>query len=122
MNVMQAALGELGTLPGVRGALVLTDDGLPVVHHLHGTVPADTIAGLSSFLWLTIDRSLVAAGLGSCGRIELGTEAGAAVLVNLGQACLVVVLESAADLPRCRDAIDAAALRARNAAAMAVPN
>ncbi|MFM1874244.1 MAG: hypothetical protein RL398_3666 [Planctomycetota bacterium] len=113
MSPIADTLRELRRAAGVKGAAVVTADGLIAAAELDERFSSDVVAGLSSYLLMTTNRSLAEAGLGTTGRFELHATHGRAVFVALGEAYLVVLLDQFADVDGSRAEIQEAALRIR---------
>ncbi|MFY9344910.1 MAG: roadblock/LC7 domain-containing protein [Planctomycetota bacterium] len=109
MNKIHDAVAGLRRVPGVRGAAVVTRDGLIAASALDGGVGADVVAGLTSYLMMAANKGLAEGEMGHCGRLTVTATNGKAVFVDLGEACLVVLFDQFADVGAGRKDIDAAA-------------
>jgi predicted regulator of Ras-like GTPase activity (Roadblock/LC7/MglB family) len=118
MSKIQDLLVDLRRTPGVKGAAVLTSDGLVAAESLDARFRSDVVAGLTSYLLMTTNRSLREGGLGDCSQFVLHATAGKAVFVALEQSFLVVMFDQFADLPAARKDVQEAAARIRRAARM----
>lgn len=116
VNRIQEVLRELCGRADVRGAAVVTLDGLVAASELVEGMAADVVAGLASYLATTADRSLQEGGFGPCRRMSVDAEHGVVVLVALEDSYLVVLIDASATDRVPDDAIDAVAARLRDAA------
>ncbi len=114
MSQIAKILQKMGDVDGIKGTAVLTGDGIMVASTLGEEFLDDVVAGLSSFLITTTRRSLGEAGMPTAfSRFTLNSTHGKVVLVELGEAFLVVITNQFADLDRCYVDIDAAAKKLR---------
>ncbi|MBN1421909.1 MAG: roadblock/LC7 domain-containing protein [Planctomycetes bacterium] len=114
---MMQILRRLNDTPGIRGSMVMTDDGMVAAATLGAGLEEESVAALASGLLGQWKRSLAA--LGRAEGIEeasLGASDGRLVFVEVGGAYLVAVtgrgIDLAATFGILRDA--ARKLRARN--------
>lgn len=103
-------LVELRQASGIKGAAVVTPDGLVVAHSLEARFRDDVVAGLTSFLLMTTARCLQEGEMEGMTQFTLQATHGKVVLMNLGSAWLVVLLDQFADLEGSRSEINQAAL------------
>jgi predicted regulator of Ras-like GTPase activity (Roadblock/LC7/MglB family) len=108
MSKIHDVLAELRHAAGVRGAAVVTADGLVAAESLATGLSADVIAGLSSYLMMTTNRCLVEGGYAQGCRLTLNATHGKAVFVALHESFLVVVLDQFAEVEQAEPAIDTA--------------
>ena len=121
MSEIHAILAKLGEVKDVKGIGLLTLDGIIVASTLGEEFLEDVVAGLSSFLISTTRRALVEAGLGdNLTRFVLNSTHGKVVLLNVGDAFLVVITSQFADLPSCLVEIQNAGSNIRRVARMEV--
>lgn len=118
MTRIQDQLVELRRAPGVRGCAVLTSDGLVAAESLDERFRSEVVAGLSSYLLMTTNRSLHEGGLGGCQRFVLHATHGKAVLTTLDSAYLVVLFDQFADLSVSHQVVDDAVARLRRTTRM----
>jgi predicted regulator of Ras-like GTPase activity (Roadblock/LC7/MglB family) len=116
MSAIRETLEDLRHAAGVKGAALLTTDGLVAAASLDDRYASDVVAGLTSYLLMTTNRSLAEAGLGQCSQFVLHATHGRAVFVSLGESYLVVLLDQFADVEAARPEIQEAALRIRRSA------
>lgn len=113
MNKMQELLVGLRRAPGVKGAAVLTGDGLMAASALDAACNAEALAGLASYLLLTTDRALREGGMGGCAAVTVHASNGKALLVGLDDASLVVLFDQFADPAVARREVEDTAARLR---------
>jgi predicted regulator of Ras-like GTPase activity (Roadblock/LC7/MglB family) len=115
MSRIHEIVTDLQACPGVKGALVLTQDGLVAASALREEAAGETLAGMASWLAMTAGKVLREGGMGGMSRLWVHATHGKAVLVDLGKSCLVVMLDQFADPERTTPEIDDAVLRIRRA-------
>lgn len=113
MTTIKELLAELRSLDGVRGAAVVTLDGLLAAADLDQAIDPAVVAGLSSYLHSTTARSLREAGIETCDAIVVHANHGKAICIELRDALLVVLCDQFANLPKTRPAVDRTAARLR---------
>lgn len=118
MSKIHEMLTELRRTPGIKGAAVLTADGLVAAESLDERYRSEVVAGLTSYLLMTTNRSLREGGLGDCSQFVLHATHGKAVFVTLEQAYLVVMFDQFADLQAARQDVVDVAQRIRRSARM----
>jgi len=118
VSSIQESLNDLRRASGVKGCVLLTDDGLVVAQALDNRFRDDVIAGLASYLVMTTNRSLAEAELGRFDQLTVHATHGKAVLVGLENSFLVVLLSQFADLDACRGEIQGAVQRLRRMSRM----
>ena len=116
MSEIHDILSDLNRVSGVVGSALLTNDGIMVTSMLGQGFLDDVVAGLSSFLISTTRRSLEDAGMGGFTRFVLNSTYGKVVLVNIGEAVLVVLTNQFAKLRPCLGMIQEAAVDLRRVA------
>jgi predicted regulator of Ras-like GTPase activity (Roadblock/LC7/MglB family) len=112
---IQDAVAELHRLPGVKGAAVVTADGLIAASSFDAGFVGDVVAGLTSYLQMTTNRCLEAGGLGPCAHLVMHATHGKATFTRLEDSCLVVLFDQFADPGQSRREIQEAAQRIRRA-------
>jgi predicted regulator of Ras-like GTPase activity (Roadblock/LC7/MglB family) len=115
MSKIHDAVAELRRAPGVKGAAVLTLDGLVAAASLDDAVGSEALAGLSSYLLMSTNKCLTEGGMGACGRLTLTATHGKAVFVDMTDSYLVVMFDQFTDVAMARKEIDDAAVRIRRA-------
>jgi predicted regulator of Ras-like GTPase activity (Roadblock/LC7/MglB family) len=106
-------VAELRRIAGVKGAAVITNDGLVAAESLDARYRSDVIAGLTSYLLMSTNRSLREGGLGDCSQFVMHATHGKAVLIGLEESFLVVLFDQFADLQTARKELQEAAQRIR---------
>jgi predicted regulator of Ras-like GTPase activity (Roadblock/LC7/MglB family) len=119
MSKIHEAVSDLRRAPGVRGAALLTLDGLMAAADLDSTLSSDVVAGLASYLLMTTNRSLEEGGLGRCGQMTVHATHGKTVFVDLDDSYLVVLFDQFADVADASQDIQDATLRIRRASRLA---
>lgn len=115
MNKIQDILTELRPAPGVRGAAVVTSDGLVAASSVATGLDPEVISGLASYLMMTTNRSLGEGGYGACTRLMLNATHGKAVFVQLEDSYLVVLFDQFAEVEQADREVDEAVARIRRA-------
>lgn len=118
MSSIQDSLNDLRRADGVKACMLLTNDGLVVAESMGNKFRDDIVAGLASYLSMTTNKALTEAGLAHFDTFTLHAAHGKSVLVDLGEAFLVVLLDQFADLEQSRGEIQGTAQRLRRAAKM----
>lgn len=95
---MREVIQQLKSRVGVRGALVLTRDGVVVAADLCDGLQPDSVAALVSASVRQTDLAAGELGLGRAERITLTASFGRLVFVPLDELVLVVVTEPNLDL------------------------
>lgn len=109
MSKIQEALADLHRVPGVKGAALVTRDGLLAAQSLDKRFGSDVVAGLTSYLLMTTNRCLEEGQMAAAAQIVVHASNGKAILVGLDDSCLVVLLDQFSDTAQARrDAHDAA--------------
>ncbi len=119
MSKIHDCVAELHRLPGVKGAALITNDGLVVACSLAESLQSDVISGLTSYLLMTIQRCLEEGGLGKASQYVLTATHGKAVVVGIDDSSLVLMLDQFADLAVARREAAEAAQRIRRASRLA---
>ena len=115
MSKIQDAVNDLRRAAGVRGAAVLTTDGLVAAQALESGLGSDVLAGLASYLLMTTRKSLAEGSLGACTQLTLHATHGKAVFVDLVDSYLVVMFDQFADVAQAQRQVHDAAVRIRRA-------
>ncbi|MCR9245701.1 MAG: roadblock/LC7 domain-containing protein [bacterium] len=113
MNAIQDALRDLHHRSGIKGAVVVTLDGLVAAESLDDRYPGDVVGGLASFLLMTLNRSLKEGGLGGCDQFLLHATHGKVILKALDDAYLVCLFDQFADVATVRQEVREVAQRIR---------
>jgi len=113
VNAIHDTLEELHRSTGIKGASVVTLDGLVVSDSLDDVFNTDVVAGLASYLLMTTNRSLREGGLGECSQFMLHATHGKVILTALDDAYLVVIFDQFADVRAIKKEVSDAARRIR---------
>lgn len=119
MSKIHDAVAELRRAPGVKGAALLTLDGLVAAASLDESTGADALAGLASYLLMSTNKCLAEGGMGGVGRMTVHATHGKATFVDLTDSYLVVMFDQFTDVSQARKEIDEAAMRIRRASRLA---
>lgn len=119
MSRIHDAISELRHAPGVRGAAVITSDGLIATSSLATGLEDDVVAGLTSYLMMTTNRSLEEGGYGRGTKLLLNATHGKAVFVQLDDSYLVVLFDQFAQISQADREVDEAVTRIRRASRLA---
>lgn len=119
MSKIHDAIVELHRVPGVKGAALVTNDGLVAAESLDERFGSDVVAGLTSYLLMTTNRCLEEGHLGKASQIVLHASNGKAILTSLDDSCLVVLFDQFADPALARREVQEAAQRLRRLSRMA---
>ncbi|MBL8766000.1 MAG: roadblock/LC7 domain-containing protein [Planctomycetes bacterium] len=95
---MKRIIQSLKERVGVKGALIMTGDGVVAASDLGGSLDADSVAALASASVLRAMKSATELGLGRIRRLTLTAAFGRFVFVPLDELVLVVVTEPQLDL------------------------
>jgi predicted regulator of Ras-like GTPase activity (Roadblock/LC7/MglB family) len=112
---IQEILDGLREVPGIKGAALVTPDGIIIASSLSVTLNSEVVAGLASFLITTTRRSLREGGLGAFHRFVLQATNGKILLLDLGDSFLVVHTDQFARLESSRLEVEEAAAEIRRA-------
>jgi predicted regulator of Ras-like GTPase activity (Roadblock/LC7/MglB family) len=115
MSKIHDMVVELRSTPGIKGAALITSDGLVAAESLDERYRTEVVAGLTSYLLMTTNRSLREGGLGQCSQFVLHATHGKAVVTALEDAYLVVLVDQFADLAAARRDVQGVAGRLRRA-------
>ncbi|HAK97071.1 MAG TPA: hypothetical protein DCM87_19285 [Planctomycetes bacterium] len=118
---MKRILQDLNRTAGIRGSMVMTQDGIMVAAALGPDLEEDVVAALASALLTTVKRSFnqIAAGE-SLSELVLTASDGKMVFLDLGNAYLVVVAKRDLALAATMVEIQSAAHRIKNRRASTV--
>ena len=119
MSKIHDAITELRHAPGVKGAAVITNDGLVAASSLATGLDPDVLSGLSSYLMMTTNRSLSEGGYTGCSKLLLNATHGKAVFVQLDESYLVVLFDQFAEIAQADREVDETVSRIRRASRLA---
>jgi predicted regulator of Ras-like GTPase activity (Roadblock/LC7/MglB family) len=111
---MLQVLESLNQEVGVKGSMVVTQDGMVVASRLGGGLVEDLVAAMASSTILSFKRAISAFGTGDFSTLLVTASYGKMVFVELGNAYLVVVLNRRINLDVTLIAILGAAHKLRN--------
>ena len=95
---MKEILQRLQQIPGVVGSMVMTEDGMVVCSALGPGLESESLATLSSGTRLSLQRAAVQSGDGKPHEIVLEGTEGNLVLLEIGEATLIVVTHAGLEL------------------------
>jgi predicted regulator of Ras-like GTPase activity (Roadblock/LC7/MglB family) len=110
---MQDVLVQLNTVGGVRGSAVTTADGIVVAEALQGRYSPETVVGLTSFLISTTRRAM--GNDTPLSRFVMYSTHGRLVIVNIGDAYLIVITDQFVKMEPLLREVDDSANRLRRA-------
>lgn len=119
MSKIQDVIVELRRAPGVKGAAVITSDGLVASSSLATGLDAEVVAGLASYLMMATNRSLAEGGQGPAKKLVLNATHGKAAFVLLDDSYLVVLFDQFAEVAQADREVEQAAARIRRASRLA---
>jgi len=98
-------LQKLNATEGVKGSLLITPDGMPVSSMVGDDQDAETLAAVTSSIYLAISRSMEQLDAGEFTRYLLYTEFGRVFIIGLGNVILIVLAAREIHIPRVNVAI-----------------
>ncbi len=104
-----AILRRLNTTEGIKGSLLITPDGMPVTSLLDSSQDEETLAAISSSIYLSINKSMEKLSIGGVTRYVLCSEFGKTFIVGLGGMILIVLAKPSIQIARINVAIFQAA-------------
>jgi predicted regulator of Ras-like GTPase activity (Roadblock/LC7/MglB family) len=110
---MNEILSELNCEVGVKGSMVVTQDGIVVSSELGPGLSADVVAAVASGAIQTINQNLNKLGQPNLSKFVLEAGFGKIVFIDIGIAYLVVLLDQRINMDVTLIAISAAAYRIR---------
>ncbi|MHC4513697.1 MAG: roadblock/LC7 domain-containing protein [Planctomycetota bacterium] len=121
MTTIHDILIDLSGTPGIKGCAVITADGIMVASSFNDTDQDDLIAGLTSFLTSTMRRVLQEGGMPTFSRLTLHCTHGKVVLIEIGDALLVVLTDQFGRIEACLPDIQEAAHQLRRQSRISMP-
>lgn len=112
-STMADVLSELRDSVSVKGCLVMMHDGIIVTDNLEDQLDPDHISGLTSFLTSTLKRVLTEADMGSFSSFTIHSTHGKVLVVDIGEAYLVIITNQFGKLDMATLEIQEAALQLR---------
>ena len=119
MNKIHDVIKGLRSAPGVKGAAVVTYDGLVASASLATGLDAEVVSGLTSYLMMTTNRSLNEGEYGPATKLLLNATHGKAVFVRVDDSYLVVLFDQFAEIEQAEKQVGDAADRIRRASRLA---
>ena len=113
MSKMQEILDDLKNTVAVKGSLVMMHDGIVVAYALEDSLEPDVVSGLTSFLTSTVSRVLGEGGMGSFASFNIQSTHGKVLVIDMGEAYLVVLTNQFGRLNLSMPEIQEAALQLR---------
>lgn len=110
---MKAILQELNSMVGIKGSMVVALDGMVIASELKG-IEEETAAAMASRMILTTKRGLDKLSFGDISQLVLTSTHGKIVLVNAGNAFLMVLADMNISLEHTLIEILSAARKIRN--------
>ena len=95
---MRSVLESLGAVPGVRGSMVVTQDGIVVDSILGKSLREEVVGAMAASLILGTRKALEKSGQPAIESLSLVSTHGKMVVSDTGSAFLVVVLDRNIDL------------------------
>jgi predicted regulator of Ras-like GTPase activity (Roadblock/LC7/MglB family) len=121
MATIQDILTDLDQTPGIKGCAVIMADGIMVASSFNDTEQDDLVAGLTSFLTSTMRRVLQEGGMPPFSRFTMYCTHGKVVLVEVGDALLVVLTDQFGRIEACLPDIQEASHQLRRQSRMSMP-
>jgi predicted regulator of Ras-like GTPase activity (Roadblock/LC7/MglB family) len=116
VNPIQEYLNDLRRSAGVKGCVLIMDDGLIVAETLDARFRDDVVAGLTSYVAMVTNKALNEAGFDHFDQFVLHATHGKAVFLTIDKSFLVVLLDQFADLEQSRAEIQGTVQRLRRTA------
>jgi len=111
---VRSVLQRLSEVPGVKGSLVVTKDGMVIASLVSGEMRQDVVAAMAANVIRATKRAVAADGLADFSRYTLIASHGKMSFTDAGPAFLVVVMDKNVDLAPVDIEIESAAMRIRN--------
>ena len=117
---MRKILKGLNEAVGIRGSMIISEDGMVIASCLGRQLDEDRVAAMASSAVMNIRRSLSGQGMPSFSRFTLTASHGKLVFTDTGIAYLVVVMDRNIDLGPTDIEIESAAMRIRGMGEMKI--
>lgn len=111
---MRSVLTSLADVPGVRGSLVVTQDGMVVDSLIGKSLREEVVGAMAASLILGTRRSLEMAGRPAFESLTVVSSHGKLVVADTGTAFLVVILDRSIDLGHAELEIRSAVRKVKN--------
>ncbi|MBI4665922.1 MAG: roadblock/LC7 domain-containing protein [Nitrospinae bacterium] len=109
MSQLKPILKVLCGVSGVRGAVIITKDGMVIDSMLEPPFDAETMAAFMSQIAVTITNSLASMGVKEFTRYVMQSNSGRIYMMDLGKSALLALTEGNADQGRMNVALFQAA-------------
>jgi len=113
-------LKGLNEIVGIRGSMVVSEDGMVIASCLGRQLDEDKVAAMASGAVMSIRRALTRQGISGFSRFTLTASHGKLVFTDTGIAFLVVVMDRKIDLGPTDIEIESAAMRIRSLGEMKI--
>ncbi len=117
---MRRILKQLSDVAGIKGSMVVTQDGIVVASHLSGQLKENVVGAVASSVISSTRRDLATHGFQGFTRFTLVASQGKMVYIETGSAFLVVVVDRNVELGPVEIEIESAAMRIRKQGAIRV--
>jgi predicted regulator of Ras-like GTPase activity (Roadblock/LC7/MglB family) len=117
---VRSILKELNESVGIRGSMVISDDGMVIASCLGRQLDEEKVAAMASSAVMSVRRTLDQHGLGGFDRFTLTASHGKLSFTDTGIAYLVVVMDRKLDLGPTELEIESAARRIRSLGEMKI--
>ncbi|MEN8148782.1 MAG: roadblock/LC7 domain-containing protein [Planctomycetota bacterium] len=117
---MREILEGLNESVGIRGSMVVSDDGMVIASSLGRQLDEEKVAAMASNAVMSIRRALAKQELPNFSRFTLTASHGKLVFTDTGIAYLVVVMDRNIDLGPTDIEIESAAMRIRSLGEMKI--
>ena len=117
---MRKILKGLNETIGIRGSMIVSEDGMVIASCLGRQLDEDKVAAMASNAVMGIRRALTGQGMPPFSRFTLTASHGKLVFTDTGIAYLVVVMERNIDLGPTDIEIESAAMRIRGLGEMRI--
>ncbi len=117
---MRRILKDLSYVPGIRGSMVVSHDGMVIAASLHRPLDDEKVAAMASAVIMKTRKALASCGLESFRRLTMVSSHGKMLFTDTGIAYLVVVMSRNLDLGPASIEIESAARRIRSLGEMRI--
>ena len=120
MTQIREILEELRQTVAGKGAMLMLSDGTTVDDSLEEGLDQDMVSGLTSFLTSTLNRSLAEGGMSGFTSFSIQSTHGRVLVVDLGEAYLVVLTNQFGSLSMGQPEIQDATIQLRRLVRLSV--
>jgi predicted regulator of Ras-like GTPase activity (Roadblock/LC7/MglB family) len=117
---MHEILEELNERVGIKGSLVVTEDGITITSSWRGHCDEERVAALAHAIIQSSKTALLRCGLKGFSRCEITADYGKVIILDLGVSFLVVVTDRKVDFASAIVDIQSAAKRIRRLGTISV--